>query len=132
MRTTQLIHFWKTTNQWQQLVSKPGNQSAFTPKNMLLNVTRWTKISLEHGCFFFLFFFFFFFWFIYFWLHWVFVADRGLSLVMVSRGYSSWRGTVFSLQWPLLLWTTGSRHVGFSSCGSWALDRRLSSCGAWA
>ena len=38
----------------------------------------------------------------------------------------------FSLQWLLLLWSTGSRHVGFSSCGTWALERRLSSCGAWA
>ena len=26
----------------------------------------------------------------------------------------------------------GSRRVGFSSCGSWALEHRLSSCGAWA
>ena len=28
--------------------------------------------------------------------------------------------------------STGSKHVGFSSCGTWALERRLSSCGAWA
>ena len=27
---------------------------------------------------------------------------------------------------------TGSRRVGFSSCASWALERRLSSCGSWA
>ena len=26
----------------------------------------------------------------------------------------------------------GSRHTGFSRCGSWALERRLSSCGAQA
>ena len=26
----------------------------------------------------------------------------------------------------------GSRHMGFISCGSCALERRLSSCGAWA
>ena len=26
--------------------------------------------------------------FIYFWLHWVFVAARGISLVVVSGGYS--------------------------------------------
>ena len=32
----------------------------------------------------------------------------------------------------LLLWSMGSRRVGFSSCGSWALECRLSSCGAWA
>ena len=54
-----------------------------------------------------------FFKFIYlFWLCWVFVAARGLSLVAASRGYSSLRCTGFSLQWLLLLWSTGSRHVG--------------------
>ena len=26
----------------------------------------------------------------------------------------------YSLQWLLLLQSTGSRHVGFSSCGTWA------------
>ena len=65
---------------------------------------------------------------------WVFVAARGLSLVAVSRGYSSLRCTGFSLRWLLwlrstgfslrwLLWlrSTGSRHVGFSSCGTQAL-----------
>ena len=58
--------------------------------------------------------------FIYFWLHWVFVAVHGLSLVAASRGYSSLRCTGFSLQWLLLLWSTGSRRAGFSSCGSQA------------
>ena len=70
--------------------------------------------------------------FYYFWLHWVFIAARGLSLVAASGGYSSLRCTGFSLQWLLLFWSTGSRHMGFSSCGSWALRHRLSSCGAWA
>ena len=65
-------------------------------------------------------YYFFFNLFIYFWLHWVFVAARGLSLVVVSRGYSSLRCTGFSLRWLLLLQSTGSRRVGFSSCGSWA------------
>ena len=55
--------------------------------------------------------------FIYFWLHWVFIAARRLSLVVASRGYS-------------LLRCTGSRHAGFSICGSRALEHRLSSCGA--
>ena len=55
--------------------------------------------------------------FIYFWLHWVFVAARGLSLVAATGGYSSLWCTGFSLQWLLLLQSTGSRHVGFSSCG---------------
>ena len=57
-----------------------------------------------------------FFKFIYFWLHWVFVAARGLSSVAVSGGYSSLRCAGFSSWWLLLLWSTGSRHVGFSSC----------------
>ena len=36
------------------------------------------------------------------WLHWVFTASRGLSLVLASRG--------FSLQWLLLFWSMGSRQ----------------------
>ena len=70
--------------------------------------------------------------FIYLWLHWVFVTERGLSLVAVSRGYSSLWCVGFSLWWLLLLRSTGSRRAGFSSCGSQALERRLSSCGARA
>ena len=66
------------------------------------------------------------------WLHWVFVAARGPSLVGVSGGYSLFRCAGFSLQWRFLLPSTGSRHARFSSCGLWALERRLSSCGAWA
>ena len=58
--------------------------------------------------------------FIYFWLHWVFVAACRLSLVEVSGGYSSLWCVGFSLQWFLLLRSTGSRHTGFSSCGTWA------------
>ena len=56
--------------------------------------------------------------FIYFGLCWVFVAACGLSLVVSSGGYSSLRCAGFSLQWLLLLQSTGSRHVGFSSCGT--------------
>ena len=56
--------------------------------------------------------------FIIYWLHWVFIAAHGLSLVAASRGYSSLRCTGFSLWWLLLLWSTGSRRTGFSSCGS--------------
>ena len=59
--------------------------------------------------------------FIYFWLSWVFVAVRGLSLVAASGGYSSLRCAGFSLRWLLLLRSTGSRHTGFSSCGTRAL-----------
>ena len=51
---------------------------------------------------------------IYVWLHWLFVALLGLSLV-ASRVYSSLWCTGFPLRWLLLLWSTGSRHVGFNS-----------------
>ena len=56
--------------------------------------------------------------FIYFWLCWVFVAVRGLSLVVASGGYSLSRYAGFSLWWLLLLQSTGSRRTGFSSCGT--------------
>ena len=58
--------------------------------------------------------------FIYFWLCWVFIVVHGLSLVAVSRGYSLLQCVGFSLQWLLLLRSTGSRHAGFSSCGTQA------------
>ena len=66
------------------------------------------------------------------WRCWVFVAAHGLSLVAGSGGYSSLRCTGFSMQWLLLLRSTGSRRAGFSSCGAWALEHRLSSCGTRA
>ena len=56
----------------------------------------------------------------------------GFSLVAASGGYSSLRCVGFSLRWLLLLWSTGSRHMGFGSCGSRALERRLSSYGSQA
>ena len=43
---------------------------------------------------------------------------RRLSLVAASGGYSSLWCVGFSLQWLLLLWSTGSKRVGFSSCGT--------------
>ena len=49
---------------------------------------------------------------IYFWLHRVFVAVCGLSLVAASGGYSLSQCTGFSLRWLLLLRSTGSRHAG--------------------
>ena len=64
-----------------------------------------------------LFLFYKFILFIYFWLHWVFVAAHGLSLVVASGGYSSLRCARLSFQWLPLLQSMGSRHVGFSSCG---------------
>ena len=85
-----------------------------------------------------------------FWLRWVMVAVCGLSLVAVSRGYSSLQCTGFSLWWLLLLQSMGSKYTGsvvaahglsscsawasvvvvhgLSSCGLQALERRLSSC----
>ena len=60
---------------------------------------------------------FIYFIYIYFWLRWVFVAARGLSLVVASGGYSSLRRAGFSLQRLLLLRSTGSRRAGSSSCG---------------
>ena len=72
-------------------------------------------------------------------LCWVFVSVRGLSLVAESGGHSSSRCAGLSLSWPLLLRCTGSRRAGLvvvahglSSCGSQALEGRLSSCGALA
>ena len=62
----------------------------------------------------------FFFFFFYLWLRWVFVATCGLSLVAASRGYYSLWCAGFSLHWILLLQSTGSTCVGFSSCGTWA------------
>ena len=58
--------------------------------------------------------------FFYLWLRWVFVAVRELSLVAASGGYSSLRCSGFSLQWLLLLQSTGSRRTGFSSCSTQA------------
>ena len=55
---------------------------------------------------------------IYFWLRWVFIAALGLSLVVVSRGYSLLQCAGFSLWWFLLLRSMSSRCMGFSSCGT--------------
>ena len=71
--------------------------------------------------------------FFFFWVRWVFVTACGLSLVVVSRGCSSLWCASFSLWWLLLLRSTGSRHAGFSSCSTWALEHTgFSSCCSWA
>ena len=57
---------------------------------------------------------------LFFWLHWVFVATCGFSLVSASGGYSSLQFTGFSLWWRLLLQSTGSRVQGLSSCSAQA------------
>ena len=61
---------------------------------------------------------FYLFIYLYFWLHWVFDAERGPSLVAASGGYSLLRCSGFSLWWFLLLWSMGSRCMGFISCGT--------------
>ena len=78
----------------------------------------------------------FFFLIIFFWLRWVFVVVCGLSLVAVSGAYPSLRCVGFSLRWLLLLWSTGSRHVGFSSCGMraqqlWLIGSRAQAQQLW-
>ena len=72
----------------------------------------------------------------YFWLHWVFVAVCGLSLVVASSGYSLLRCVGFSLRWLLLLRSTGSRSMGFSSCGTqaqqlWLMGSRAQAQQLW-
>ena len=74
----------------------------------------------------------FFFFFLFLWLHWVFVAAHGLSLVVVSGGYSSLQCAGFSLWWLLLLQSTGSRHAGFSSCSTRAQQLWFAGSGAQA
>ena len=77
--------------------------------------------------------------FIYFWLRWVFVAARGLSLVVSSgatlrcgarashcSGFSCWGARALGAQASVV------RARGLSSCGLRALERRLNSCGAQA
>ena len=61
----------------------------------------------------------------------VFTDVLRLSPVALSGGYSSLWCTGFSLQW-LLLWSTGSRRTGVRRCSLRALERRFSSCAAWA
>ena len=79
---------------------------------------------------------FFFFFLVSFWLCWVFAAACRLSLVADSRAYCPVVMGGFSLGWPLLLWSTGSKlhglqewaACGLSNCGSGAAERRLRSC----
>ena len=57
----------------------------------------------------------------------------GFSLVVAIGGYSLLQHMAFSLRWLLLLWSTGSRCVGFSSCDMWAsvvVVRELQSAGS--
>ena len=58
------------------------------------------------------------FFYLFIWLCWVFVAARGFSLVASTGGSSSLRCAGFSLQWFLLLRSSGFRRASFSSCGT--------------
>ena len=65
----------------------------------------------------------------------LFIGCAGsLLLSGLSSSCSKWDtlhcSEAFSLQWLLLLWSTSSRHTGFSSCGSQALLHMLNTCGA--
>ena len=62
-----------------------------------------------------------------------------LGLCCCARAFSSYeRGLLFVAVRGLLITVAslvvehGLRRTGFSSCGSWALERRLRSCGTWA
>ena len=57
------------------------------------------------------------------------LLHAGFSPVAASGGYSRCVG--FSLQQLLLLWNTGSRVRGLSTCCSLAPEHRFNSCGAW-
>ena len=54
----------------------------------------------------------------FFWLCRVSITLSRLSLVVVIRGYSSLLHAGFSLQWLLLLWSPGTRQLGFRSCST--------------
>ena len=60
-----------------------------------------------------------------FWLHWVFLLEPRLALVEGATLCLQCMG--FSLQWPFLLGSIGSRCMGFSGCSTWA--QLL--CGIW-
>ena len=102
---------------WKELPAQSEKHSWAVPV-ISLKVKNGEVVERKTGLFF---FFFGLVWFLinlfYFWLHWVFVAVCGLSLV-VSWGYSSLQCLGFSSQWLLLLRSTGSRRAGFSSCGT--------------
>ena len=64
----------------------------------------------------------------YFGLHWVLLAVCGLSLLCQVEATPWLQCAGFLGFWLLLLQNTGSRHMGFNSCGSLALlPRRMCS-----
>ena len=83
-------------------------------------------------------FLFFFYKFIYLFVCFLFLAVLGLCccvwafLVAVSGGYSLLQYAGISLSWFLLLRSMGSRHMGFSSCGTQAQELWLAGSRAQA
>ena len=88
--------------EWNKLFKIPNVSSTWLIKQML-----------PHGMF----------KFVYFWLLWVFVAVQRLSLTVVSKGYSLVVVHGLLIAVLSLVAETGSRRVGFGSCGSHALER---------
>ena len=82
-----------------------------------------TSVYKEVKSFFFLIYLIYYY---YFRLCWVFIAAHGLSLVAASGGYSSLQARAPGTQASVVV------ARGLSSCGSQALESRLSSCGARA
>ena len=121
-----------------------GNQDRYISLGAFPAATNTTE-SYHHSvivmiCFFFLRdIYLFIYLFIYFWLHWVFVAARGLSLVVVREGllFVAVRGLLTAVASccsarALGAWASLVVARGLTSCGSRALERRLSSCGTRA
>ena len=78
------------------------------------------------------FFFFFNYYSLFFGFVWVFLAVRRLSLVAASKAALHCGARPSHFSGCSSLRSMGSRREGFSSCGTWALERRLSSCGTRA
>ena len=59
------------------------------------------------------------------------LPGAGFSLLAVSRGDSSCGAWAFFIAVASRVAEQGPKALGFSSCSSWALEHRLSSCAAW-
>ena len=72
---------------------------------------------------------------LFYFIYLLFLAALGLCCCVWAFSSCGEQGLLFLLRWLLLLQSAGSRHAGFSSCGTWAsvvVARRLSSCGSRA
>ena len=122
------LFIWASTHACGILVPQPGIEHV-PPAVETWSLNHWTAREVPEMALFF-----------FFWLHWVFVAAHGPSLVAASRGYYLVvvRGLLicggFSCCGARDLGMRASVVVarGLSSCDSRALERRLSSCGARA